>query len=181
VDAKLDAAWRLPVAAIYRGTRLEWQKPRALCGPTSIANALRSFGVAIDRDTLLAGTGLTTIFGYRLAGMTLDQLADVVRKRSARRATVLRDLDVAELRAHLARSNDPSRRYIANFHRGAAGGRGGGHHSPIGGYLVDADLALVLDVNRRVGPWLVSAERLHAGIDAVDPSTGRRRGLLLIE
>lgn len=169
------------MAAIYRGTRLEWQKARALCGPTSIANALRSFGGEVDRATLLDGTGLTTFFGYRLAGMTLDQLADVVGAKSGRRATVLRDLGLEELRAHLARANDPPRRYIVNFHRGAAGGSGGGHHSPIGGYLAGADLALVLDVNRRVGPWLVSAERLHAGIDAVDPATGRRRGLLLIE
>jgi hypothetical protein len=181
VETLLDAAWRLPVAAIYRGTRLEWQKARALCGPTSIANALRSFGGEVDRDSLLDDTGLTTFFGYRLAGMTLDQLAAVVEKKSARRATVLRDLGLDELRRHLAQANEPARRYIVNFHRGAAGGSGGGHHSPIGGYLVDADRALVLDVNRRIGPTLVSTERLHAGIDAVDPATGRRRGLLLIE
>src|SRR5262249_32433823 len=90
----LAAACRLPVAAIYRDARPDWQKPRALGGPTSIAHALRSFGKEVDRDTLLDGTGLTTLFGYRLAGMTLDQLAQVVQAKSTRRATVLRDLDL---------------------------------------------------------------------------------------
>src|SRR5262245_52243260 len=141
----LAAAWRLPVAAIYRDTRLEWQKPRALCGPTSIANALRSFGTEVDRDTLLDGTGLSTLFGYRLAGMTLDQLAEVVRAKSTRRATVLRDLDLGAFIEHLRLANDPARRYIVNFSRHGAGGHGGGHHSPIAGYLEDADRALVLD------------------------------------
>jgi hypothetical protein len=70
--------------------------------------------------------------------------------------TVLRDLDLAAFREHLRRANDPSRRYVVNFDRGVLFGTGAGHHSPIAGYLVDEDLVLVLDVNERYGPWLVS-------------------------
>jgi hypothetical protein len=49
---------------------------------------------------------------------------------------------------HLKRSNDPAHRYIINFDRKMIFGAGGGHHSPIGGYLENEDLVFVLDVNR---------------------------------
>ena len=60
-------------------------------------------------------------------------------------------------------------------------GRGGGHHSPIGGYLPDPDLVLVLDVNGSYKPWLVKSERLFEAMNTVDSSTGRKRGLIRIE
>ena len=93
---------------------------------------------------------------------------------------VLRDLTKDAFREHLRRSNDPAVRYVANFHRKAIFGAGGGHHSPIGGYLPARDLVLVLDVNRSFGPWLVPADRLYAAIDTVDGSSGKKRGLLEI-
>lgn len=77
--------------------------------------------------------------------------------------------------------NDPGRRYIVNFHRGPLFGRGGGHFSPIAGYLPERDRVLVLDVNRNFKPWLVPSERLYAAMDTVDAATGERRGLLLLE
>jgi hypothetical protein len=40
---------------------------------------------------------------------------------------------------------------------------------------------LVLDVNRAFGPWLMAADRLHAAVRAVDPTTQQPRGLLLID
>src|SRR5205814_9068953 len=64
-------------------------------------------------------------------------------------------------RAHLRFANDTSRRYVVNFTRGPLFGMGGGHHSPIAGYLVNEDLVLVLDVNEKYGPWLVKSERLY--------------------
>jgi hypothetical protein len=180
-EAQLRLAWELPVAALYRRAGFEWQKASSLCGPTSAVNALRSLGVTVDRATLLDGTGLNTLFGLRLGGLTLDQMGHVVRAKSERRATVLRDLDLGAFREHLASANNPDRRYIANFHRGPLFGWGGGHHSPVGGYLAANDLVFVLDVNRRVGPWLVSAERLFAAASTVDSWSRQRRGLLLVE
>src|SRR5262245_35392955 len=143
-----SAAHDLPVAAIYQRAGFESQTARSLCGPTSVVNVLRSFGDAVDRSTLLDGTGIPTFLGLRLGGMTLDDLARVVRVKSARRATILRDLTVDAFREHLARANDPGRRYIANFHRHALFGWGGGHHSPLAGYIAEQDSALILDVNR---------------------------------
>jgi hypothetical protein len=95
--------------------------------------------------------------------------------------TVLRDLDLAGFRQELSHANDPTRRYTVNFSRGPLFGRGGGHHSPIGGYLADRDLVLVLDVNRKYQPWLVSSERLFRAVDTIDKSSHLKRGLLRIE
>jgi hypothetical protein len=67
---------------------------------------------------------------------------------------------------------------LINFHRKPLFGAGGGHHSPIGGYLEAEDLVFVLDVNERFGPWLVSTPRLFEAMDTVDSSSGAKRGLL---
>ncbi len=179
--ALLDAAWRLPVAASYRQGGIEFQRNVSFCGPAAAVNVLRSLGTRARQDSILDGTGVSTIFGYLRNGLTLDQLADVVRHASGRPVTVLRDLDLAGFRAELAHANDPARRYVVNFHRRPLFGTGGGHHSPIAGYLAEHDLVLVLDVNRDYQPWLVSPERLFAAMNTVDRGAEKKRGLLRIE
>jgi len=77
---------------------------------------------------------------------------------------VLRELDPrAVFASSCATSNDPGRRYILNFSpRARCFGRGGGHHSPIAGYLADEGTwCSCSTVNRKYGPWLVSSERLY--------------------
>jgi hypothetical protein len=153
--ALLDRAWALPVASRY-GRTVESQRNVSLCGPTSAANVLRSFGEATaTTDSVLQGSGRCRLLGYCWNGLTLDELADLVRQKTGRRVTLLRDLTLAQFREQIAHANDPARRYVVNFHRGLLFGRGGGHHSPIGGYLADRDLVFVLDVNAGFGPWLV--------------------------
>jgi hypothetical protein len=122
-----------------------------------------------------------THFGLVIPGITLDQLAGVLRAKSGKRVTVLRDLTLEQFRAEMARTNDPALRYTVNFHRGPLFGKGGGHHSPIGGYLAAEDLVLVVDVNNKYQPWLVPTARLFAAVDTVDKQTGKKRGLLRIE
>jgi hypothetical protein len=92
---------------------------------------------------------------------------------------VLRGLSPEAFREHLLRSNDPAHRYIVNFTRKPIFGAGGGHHSPIGGYLADRDLVFVLDVNREFEPWLIERPRLFAAMDTLDGD--QKRGLLAIE
>jgi hypothetical protein len=175
---RLDRAWALPVAASY-GRDLAWQSNVSVCGPASLANVFRSLGEpATSEPAVLKGTGRCWT-GFCFMGLTLDELAEVARQHTKRTVTVLRDLTPEQFHEHLRHSNDPDRRYVINFTRAAIFGAGGGHHSPIGGYLEAEDLVFVLDVNRDFGPWLVERESLFAAIDTIDGD--KKRGLLLLE
>ena len=177
-DNAVERAWKLPVAASFRH-QVSWQSNVSLCGPSSLANVFRSLGEeATSEKSVLAGTGLCWT-GFCIMGLTLDELAGLARAKTARRVTVLRDMSAEEFREHLKRSNDPTHRYILNFDRKMIFGAGGGHHSPIGGYLENGDLVFVLDVNRDYRPWLVERTRLF---DAMNTRDGdKKRGMLLIE
>ncbi|MCB9570294.1 MAG: phytochelatin synthase [Myxococcales bacterium] len=179
--ALLERAWSLPVAATYGPGRLQYQPRISYCGPTSVATVITSLGLDADAtaDSVLDGTGYCWS-GQCIPGLTLDELAEIARAKTGAAVTPLRDLSLDAFREHMRRSNDPGRRYIVNFLRGPLFREGGGHHSPIGGYLEDEDLVLVLDVNARFEPWLVPTERLFAAVDTVDGGSGQRRGLLLI-
>jgi hypothetical protein len=178
--ALLETAWALPVASRYHAGFFS-QPNGSVCGPTSVANVLRSRGRArTDVDRVLDGTGECWT-GMCFGGLTLDQLAEVARHAGAGEVTVLRDLTLAEFREHLAHANDADRRYTINFDRGPLFAYRGGHHSPIAGYLADRDLVFVLDTNDKYGPWLVDADRLYEAMDTVDPSSGRKRGMLLYQ
>jgi hypothetical protein len=174
----LERAWQLPVAASFR-RQITWQSNASRCGPAALANAFRSLGDrATTEGTVLAGTGRCWI-GVCILGLTLDELAEVARANTRRKITLLRDLTEEQFLEHLRRSNDPRRRYIVNFSRKQIFGAGVGHHSPIGGYLEEQDLVLVLDVNPDYQPWLVERKRLFAAMNTLDGD--KKRGLLLIE
>jgi phytochelatin synthase len=176
----LKKAWALPVAATYQAG-IEFQRNGSVCGPTSLANVLHSIKQPGTQDSVLQGTNVSTVLGYLPQGLTLDQLADIARQKLPRKVTVLRDLDLAAFREQLHHVNDPARRYVINFSRGPLFGTGGGHHSPIAGYLEQEDLVLILDVNQKYGPWLVKPERLYEAMNTMDTTAQKKRGLLLIE
>ncbi len=178
--ALMAAAWRLPVAATYAAKPFEYQKNPSFCGPASIANLLRSAGIDMSQVKVIDGTGYDPWFDILIGGLTLDELAVLLRLRSGQPVARFRDMTLAQFRAHLARANDPAMRYIVNFHRGPLFGRGHGHFSPILGYLAARDLVLVGDVNRDYRPFLVSGERLWRGQDTIDSATGKKRGLLAV-
>lgn len=183
---QMAAAFALPAASRY-GRDLHWQANGSFCGPASLVNVFRSLGGSVSReDDLLAGTGKCSL-GLCWMGLTLDELAEVARHyghrdrrdhRGAHNVTVLRDLDPKQFQAHLRASNDPAVRYVVNFSRRPIFGGGGGHHSPIGGYLEPEDMVLVLDVNSDYRPWLIERERLFAAMDTLDGD--KKRGLLRI-
>lgn len=169
----LEKAWALPVARLY--APLLSQGFTSICGPTSVANVLRSMQVRAGKNPLR---------GFGVRAMSLDQLvresAEVVP--ADWRVSAVRPKSVDELRAELRASNDERRRYVSNFARSSLFGGGSGHHSPLGGYLEQEDLAFVLDVNSGYGPWLVSAERLFDAMNTTaDWSTGLTRGLARFE
>jgi hypothetical protein len=177
-EAEVENAWKLPAASTFR-RELTWQSNPSLCGPASIANALRSLGeTATSENLVLAGTGRCWT-GICFMGLTLDELAEITRLKTKRTVTVLRDLSPDQFQQHLRRANETGRRYIINFSRKEIFGAGTGHHSPIGGYLEAEDMVFVLDVNRDYQPWLIARARLFAAMDTWDGE--KKRGLLLIE
>ena len=165
----LARAWALPSAQRYHP--LLSQSVLSICGPTSVANVLRSMGV--DR-------GKNPFKRFGLRAMSLDQVTDesAAIVPDGWRVETVRVPDVDALRAELRASNEPAHRTIANFSRRVLFGHGGGHHSPVGGYLEDEDLAFVLDVNKGYGPWLVPAEHLLEALNTTDRGDGRSRGLV---
>jgi hypothetical protein len=176
----LKKAWTLPVASAYQAD-IEFQKNGSVCGPTSLVDVLHSLKQPGNQESILQGSGFSTVMGYLPQGLTLDQLADLARQKLHGKVTVLRDLDLAAFREQLKFANDPARRYVINFSRGPLFGTGGGHHSPIAAYLNQEDLVLVLDVNKNYGPWLVKSDRLYEAMNTVDATAQKKRGLLLIE
>jgi len=179
--ALLAKALGLPVAAAYVTAGLDYQRNASFCGPTTAVDVERSLGRPDDQEHVLDGTGVRTVLGYVWGGLTLDEEAGLIREKTGRTVTVLRDLDLKRFREELVQANHPARRYTVNFARGPLFGRGGGHHSPIGGYLAASDLVLVFDVNPKFRPWLVKADRLFEAVDTVDRKTNRKRGLIRIE
>lgn len=176
----MEMAWAMPVAAIYRRNPYEYQHNPSFCGPASVANLLHSLGVNFSQADVIHGTNFQPWFGVLLQGMTLDELAGLIRLRLDRPVDLIRDLSLAEFREAMISSNDPGKRLIVNFHRGPLFGRGAGHFSPILGYLADRDLVLVGDVNGDYRPFLVSSERLWQATDTFDGTAGKSRGLLVI-
>ncbi|XP_061343412.1 glutathione gamma-glutamylcysteinyltransferase 1 isoform X1 [Gastrolobium bilobum] len=70
---------------------------------------------------------------------------------------------------------------ISSYHRAALEQSGTGHFSPIGGYHVAKDMALILDVARfKYPPHWVPLTLLWEGMNYVDESTGQSRGFMLI-
>jgi hypothetical protein len=179
-DATLLArAWQLPVAQQFQPA-FQYQNNRTSCGPSSLANVSRSFGEVVDEAGVVRGSGKCWT-GICFGGVTLDELSDLARLHPARKVTLLRDLGYDEFKQHLRQTNDPERRYIVNFQRGLLFGKGMGHHSPIGGYFERENLVFVLDVSERTKPFLVDAHRLFVAMNSVDPTSGKTRGLLLVE
>lgn len=178
--ALMAAAWALPVARRYRLQPYEFQHNQSFCGPTSVADVLHSLGDGRTQQAVIDGTRYEPWFGILLGGLTLDQLADLLRQRSGRSVTIARDLSLAQFRQDLLSVNDPGQRVIVNFHRGPLFGRGHGHFSPLLGYLAKHDLVLVGDVNPQYRPFLVSSTRLWQAMDTIDFATGRKRGLLMV-
>jgi len=178
--ALLRQAWAMPVARRYGPDGFVYQRNPSVCGPTSIADLLRSEGRMMSAEHILDGTGIRSIFGLLPGGLTLDEEAALLKLRTGTPVTVLRGLSLAAFRKEIAQANDPLRRYVVNFTREPLFGRGHGHFSPVLAFLPGRDLVFVGDVNGDYRPWLVPVERLYAAQDTIDPATHAKRGLLMV-
>jgi hypothetical protein len=89
-EAEVEKAWKLPAASAFK-REVTWQSNPSMCGPASVANALRSLGeTASSESAVLAGTG--RCWAGCIKGLSLDELAEVTRSKTNRTVTVLRDL-----------------------------------------------------------------------------------------
>lgn len=175
----LARAFALPVARHY-ADELAFQPNPSFCGPTTVANVLRSYGRHGVSPAAMTEESSLCPFDICFGGITLDELRGLMSSRTCSSVALLRDLSLDNFREHLRHTNEDGPRYTINFDRGPLFGRSGGHHSPIGGYLEAEDLVLVLDVNEKYRPWLVSSQRLYEAMNTVDSSSGRRRGMLRV-
>jgi hypothetical protein len=180
-EALLARAWALPVARLYGPRGYLFQQNPSVCGPTSVADVLRSEGVAADPAAVLNRSGALTVFGILPFGLTLDEEAALLEHETGKPVRKLRDVSLETFRAEMAKSNDPSRRIVVNFTRAPLFGRGHGHFSPVLGYLPAEDLVFVGDVNASYRPWLVPTTRLFDAQNTIDSSSHAKRGVLEVE
>ena len=180
-EALLARAWALPVARLYGPQGYLSQANASVCGPTSVADVLRSESVAADPAAVLGHADAFAIFGFLPRGLTLDQEARLLERETGKPVKTLRNLSLDGFRTEIAGSNDPARRIIVNFTRASLFGRGHGHFSPVLGYLAEEDLVFVGDVNAAYRPWLVPTSRLYEAQDTVDSASDAKRGLLEVE
>lgn len=117
-------------------------------------------------------------------GMTLAQLRDLLNAHGANAtATYASDTTLDAFR-ELAKTNlaTPGDYLLVNYQRGALGQRPTGHISPLAAYNAENDRFLILDVAAyKYPPVWVKAEDLWSGINAIDPSTGRTRGFVVVK
>lgn len=177
--ALLERAWQQPVAKTYPHP-IEYQINEAFCGPATVVNLFHSLGIdRYDQESVFDHADVS-YWKARFLGLTLDELAGLIRANADLDVTILRDVTREAFYAHLRRTNDPAYRYLINFNRRPLFGIEIGHFSPLGGYLEESNLVFVLDVLDDYQPFLVPADRLYAAMDTVDAETGRKRGLLLV-
>jgi hypothetical protein len=114
----------------------------------------------------------------------LAQLRDLLNAHGANAtATYASDTTLDAFR-ELAKTNlKTSGDYLlVNYQRGALGQRPTGHISPLAAYNEASDRFLILDVAAyKYPPVWVKAEDLWSGMNAIDPSTGRTRGFVLVK
>jgi len=103
----LKRAWALPVARLYGPQGYLFQSNPSVCGPTSIADILRSEGRPADPSSVMNGSGIWQIFRVLPGGLTLDQEARILERNSGKPVKKLRDLSLDEFCAEMAKSNDP--------------------------------------------------------------------------
>jgi glutathione gamma-glutamylcysteinyltransferase len=166
------------------------QSDPAFCGLGSLVVALNA--LAIDPERLWKGPWrwfaedlldcCVPLADVRERGLDVDELACLARCNGAEVDVHRGDTSsLADWRAALAIAASGEAVIVASYDRAAMGQSGGGHFSPIGGFHVTRDLALILDVARfKYPPHWVSAERLWHSMRPIDPATGRARGWLVV-
>lgn len=118
-------------------------------------------------------------------GITLDEFVCISRCNGAK-VTAYRynesRLDEFRRAVQQTTSTPHGVHMVAAYSRQVLGQTGDGHFSPIGGYHVERDLVLLLDVARfKYPPHWVPLPLLWQAFEPVDPTTNRSRGYILLQ
>jgi hypothetical protein len=164
------------------------QSRRAFCGVASSAiviNAVLRRRPAVTQETLFtpAATTVRSALAVTFNGLTLDQLADIIRAHGLQVQIVHAAQSNLESFRNMARATlaEPLTFLIVNYDRAALGQDGGGHISPVGTYSPETDRMLVLDVAAYKYPYTwVPVSKLWSALNTIDPDSGQTRGYLLV-
>ncbi len=166
------------------------QSDPSFCGLGSLVVALNALG--IDPGRLWKGPWrwfaeelldcCVPLPEVRRRGLSIGELGCLARCNGAEVERVHADSSNLEaFRGALREASRGGTVLIAAYTRAALGQTGSGHFSPVGGYHVARDLALVLDVARfKYPPHWVPAERLFGAMLPLDETTRRARGWLAL-
>ena len=178
-------------------THFVTQINQAFCGVASISMVLNSLEVdapdaeAWDQDYFTQTNTLNeqteAIIQTSLIqrqGLTLAELAAIfetypveaeIHYGSELELEAFREMAIANLK-------DPNNFIVINYLRRAIGQQRGGHISPIAAYNAATDRFLVMDVSRyKYPPVWVKAHDLWKSLDTLDTTSGKSRGMLLIQ
>ncbi|MGB7445295.1 MAG: phytochelatin synthase family protein [Coleofasciculaceae cyanobacterium] len=116
-------------------------------------------------------------------GMTLEQLGQLLESYPVQTEVYHgADLTLEKFRSLVVKNLQESGNFVlANYLRRTLGQEAGGHISPIAAYNEATDRFLILDVSRyKYPPIWVEAEELWQAIRTVDSTSGKTRGLVLV-
>lgn len=165
------------------------QSRRAFCGVASSVtalNSLRDSQPPITQATLFDNKTRKVIHPLKVTfgGMTLAQLNGILQAHQLDTKLIYAaDIDLDQFR-DLARKNlsDPRDVILVNYRRPALNQPGGGHISPIAAYHQKSDRFLILDVAAyKYPPTWVRTKELWNGINSVDQTSNRSRGLITVQ
>ena len=165
------------------------QSRRAFCGVASsvvVLNSLRNSRPPVTQATLFNSETRKVIHPLKVTfgGMTLAQLNGILQAHQLDTKLIYAaDIDIEQFRS-LAQKNlsNPDDVMLVNYRRPALNQPGGGHISPIAAYHQKSDRFLILDVAAYKYPatWVRTAE-LWKGINSVDKTSNRSRGLIMVQ
>lgn len=165
------------------------QSRRAFCGVASSVIALNSLTNSpslVTQSSIFNSESRKVIHPLKVTfgGMTLAQLNGILRANQLNSKLIYAtNIDIEQFR-ELAQNNlnNPQDVILVNYRRPALNQPGGGHISPIAAYHQKSDRFLILDVAAyKYLPTWVKTQELWKGINSMDKTSNRSRGLIVVQ
>jgi hypothetical protein len=164
------------------------QSRRGFCGVASsvaVINATLHPQPRLTQETLFTpgAAAVRSELAVSFGGLTLEQLAGVMRAHGLRVEVVHADHSTPEFFRNVARDTlaEPLVFLVVNYDRPTLGQEGPGHISPVGAYDPETDRLLILDVAAYKYPFTwVPVAKLWNAMNTIDSDSGQARGYLLV-